>query len=386
MLYSPYSDTGDPAPISAYAVEHEGEDPWGPPEGARILDAVVAFLTRFIRYPNDGAAFAHALWCAHTHAMAAWDSTPRLTAVSPEPGSGKSRLLEMTELLVPRPVIAMNMSAAYLFRKAATCPTILFDEADTVFGAKARAESEDIRGLINAGHRRGAVAGRCVVRGATVATEEIPAYCAVALAALDDLPDTIMTRAIRFGMRKCAPDERVEPFRPRIHAPEGHALRDRLAAWMQAQQGALTDAWPAMPPQIKDRNADVWEPLLAIADAAGGDWPAKARRYAIAAVTEGRAERESVGVQLLSDIRAAFGAKERLTSMALLRALTEMEESPWGDIRGRPLDARGLARRLRRYGVTSTTFRDGPDTYKGYVASAFADAWRRYCVTDVTEP
>src|ERR1019366_9793233 len=119
----------------------------------------------------------------HTHRMDAWESTPRIAFLSPEPGSGKSRALEVTELLVPRPVHAVNTTPAYLFRKVADplgLPTILYDEIDTVFGPRAK-ENEDGRGMLNAGHRKGAVAGRCVDRGATVFTEELPAYCAVAL-------------------------------------------------------------------------------------------------------------------------------------------------------------------------------------------------------------
>jgi hypothetical protein len=118
------------------------------------------------------------------------ESTPRIAFLSPEPGSGKTRALEVTELLVPNPVEAVNVTPAYLFRKVGDpegAPTILFDEIDTVFGPKAK-DNEEIRGLLNAGHRRGAVAGRCVVRGKIVETEEIPAYCAVALAGLGGLP------------------------------------------------------------------------------------------------------------------------------------------------------------------------------------------------------
>ena len=91
---------------------------------------------------------------------------------------------------MPRPVEAVNVTPAYLFRKVADeagRPTILFDEIDTAFGPKAK-DNEEIRGLLNAGHRKGAVAGRCVVKGKTVMTEEIPAYCAVALAGLGGLP------------------------------------------------------------------------------------------------------------------------------------------------------------------------------------------------------
>jgi hypothetical protein len=142
--------------------------------GERMLDAVYNFLCRFVSYPSEHAQVAHALWIVHTHLMDRWESTPRLAFLSPEPASGKTRALEASELLAPNPVMAVNVSPAYLFRKVGSEEgvTILFDEIDTIFGPKAK-DNEEIRGLLNAGHRRGAVAGRCVVHGKTVATEEI---------------------------------------------------------------------------------------------------------------------------------------------------------------------------------------------------------------------
>ena len=198
-----------------------------------LFAKVEKFLGRFVAYPSEHAHVAHVLWVAHTHCMDAWESTPRLAALSPEPASGKTRLLEATALLVPNPVEAINVSVAYLFRKVGSedgPPTILFDEIDTVFGPKAK-ENEETRALLNAGHRRGAVAGRCVVKGKTVETEEIPAYCAVALAGLGWLPDTLLSRSVIIRMRRRLPGEHVEPYRHRVHSHEGHQLRDALAAW-----------------------------------------------------------------------------------------------------------------------------------------------------------
>ena len=176
-----------------------------PIAGAELLSNVYTFTGHFIAYPSDHAHIAHVLWIAHTHLMDAWESTPRLAFLSPEPSSGKTRALEISELLVPNPVEAINVTPAYLFRKVGDeekgPPTILYDEIDTVFGPKAK-ENEEIRGLLNAGHRRGAVAGRCVVHGKKVETEEIPAYCAVALAGLGWLPDTILTRSVIIRMRR----------------------------------------------------------------------------------------------------------------------------------------------------------------------------------------
>jgi len=205
-----------------------GEDPTG-----AVLDQVETFLARFVAYPSESARIAHTLWIAHTWMMDRWDSTPRIAFLSPEPSSGKSRCLEVTEPLVPRAVHAVNTSPAYLFRKVsdkAGSPTILYDEIDTVFGPKAK-DNEDIRGMLNAGHRKGAVAGRCVVRGNVVSTEELPAYCAVALAGLNDLPDTIMTRAVVVRMRRRGPGENIEPWRLRINGPQAEPIAKGLAKW-----------------------------------------------------------------------------------------------------------------------------------------------------------
>jgi hypothetical protein len=158
-------------------------------EGAALLEDVHRFLMRFVIYPSEHAHIAHTLWIAHTHLMTAWESTPRLAFLSPEPASGKTRSMEVSELLVPDPVAAVNVTPAYLFRRVGGedgPPTILFDEIDTVFGAKAK-EHEELRALLNSGHRRGAVAGRCVVRGATVGTEEIPSWNQIPSATIEEV-------------------------------------------------------------------------------------------------------------------------------------------------------------------------------------------------------
>lgn len=348
--------------------------------GAQLLEDIWQFVGRFVAYPSEHARTAHALWIAHTHMMEAWDSTPRMSFLSPEPGSGKSRALEVSELLVPNPVEAVNVSPAYLFRKVGSeegRPTILYDEIDTVFGPKAK-ENEEIRGLLNAGHRRHSVAGRCVVRGKTVETEEIPAYCAVALAGLGDLPDTILTRSVIVRMRRRAPSERIEPYRRRQYVDEGYALRDRLAAWAEATIDAVTDTWPQMPAGIVDRDADVWEPLIAVADAAGGDWPDRARAAAVSLVSESKQSTPSLGVRLLSDLRDIFGNHDALSTDEILKALHGIEEAPWADLRGKPLDARGLSNRLKPYGIGRKQVRVGTWTGKGYDRKDLWDAWQRY--------
>ncbi len=358
-------------------------DPFTPTEdGEALLDDVRALLARFVAFPSEDALIAVTLWVAHTHAMNAFETTPRLALLSPEPGSGKTRALEIIELLVPRPLLTVNVTPAYLFRKVAEeagPPTILFDEIDTVFGPRAK-ENEDIRGMLNAGYRRGATAGRCIIRGKSVEVEELPAYAAAALAGLDDLPDTIMTRSIVVRMRRRAPHEVVEPYRRRVHAADGHALRDRLGGWIAQVWQHIDGAWPKMPDGIHDRNADVWEPLLTIADAAGGHWPESARCSAVSLVSAVRDNGGSLGIRLLADLRSAFTSSgvDKLATEAVLEALYEMDESPWGDLRGKPLDSRGLSRRLAKYGVHPKQIRTGERTCKGYDRADLHDAWTRY--------
>ena len=359
-------------------------DPFLEREGADLLDRVHTFLRRFIAYPSDNASIAHALWTVHAHMLEAFEATPRIAFLSPEKASGKTRALEVTANLVPNPCESINVTPAYLIRKIGNQkarPTLLYDEIDTVFGPKAKKDNEDVRAILNAGHRKGATSGRCAVFGKTVKTEEIPSYCAVALAGLGWLPDTLLSRCIIIRMRRRKPSERLEPYRRRTIEPQGHALHKQLASWAAKVSADVEDLIPHLdlPEGIEDRDADVWEPLIAIADAAGGKWPEAARVASVALVALTREEGRSLGVQLLDDIRKCFAATEdHLSTKGLITALCNLEESIWADIKGSPLTDRGLAHRLRQYGIKSHVVRIGEATPRGYAREDFYEAWECY--------
>jgi hypothetical protein len=364
-------------------------------DGAVLLNDVRTYLGRFIRYPSEHAAIAHVLWVAHAHLMPCWESTPRLAFLSPEPESGKTRGLEATEPLVPRPINTMNSSANYLFRKAGSDegqPTVLFDEIDTIFGPKAK-EHEDIRAFINSGHRRGATFGRCVVHGSAVTTEEIESFAAVALAGLGWLPDTILTRSIIIRMRRRLRGEHVEPFRHRIHTPEGAVLCRRLIGWARKVAGAAEAARPVLPPTVEDRQADGWEPLLAVADLAAGEWPALGRKAAEALVAVSRDTPVSLNLRLLGDLRTVFwnnlvavsqATPQGLPTKRILEDLYALDDAPWHTVnKGEAYTPSQLARVLHDYEVGSENLRPHPDPNartqaKGYPIAPLADAWRRY--------
>jgi hypothetical protein len=354
-------------------------------DGATLLDDVRAFLLRFVAFPSQEALDAVTLWVVHTHLTDALESTPRLALLSPEPSSGKTRTLDILELLVRAPMTSVSASPPTLFRSLGQNPrTLLFDEVDTIFGCHGKGDpAEDLRAILNAGHRRGATVPRC----AGLSVVEFPVFAAAALAGLGDLPDTVMSRSVVVRMRLRLPSERVEPFRRRVHGPEGRGLHERLTRWADQVLDEVRDAWPEMPPGVVDRPADVWEPLLAVADAAGGHWLRTARTActALLKVSEGR--EASLGVKLLIDIRQIFNetGSDRMFTDDLLRRLHAVEESPWGGFRGKPLDARQLAHRLAPYDVKPHQLRIGDKKARGYSVpgsdsdgGGLHDAFNRY--------
>lgn len=363
--------------------------PTGPIDGAALLAEVEQFHRRFNVFPREAAYVAVALWDAHAHLLDAFDSTPRLAFLSPEPGSGKSRALEVVETLVPRPMLAVNARAAALFRSVsdpAGRPTILFDEIDTVFGPKA-GDNEELRGFLNAGHRRSGVTYRCVGDGGNQTVVEFPSYTAVSVAGLGYLPDTITTRSVIIRMRRRARNEKVEPFRARLHEAQGNVLRERLAQWAEQVREDIAGRWPEMPEGVTDRPADVWEPLLAVADAAGGDWPERARTACMELVNAARADdKGSLGIRLLTDLRDyVMAGIDRMPTVAILDRLCALDEAPWADMSGRPLDSRGLAKMLGEYmtldniPVKARNIKTAGTVLKGYYALDLHDAWERYC-------
>jgi Protein of unknown function (DUF3631) len=202
------------------------------------------------------------------------------------------------------------------------------------------------------------------------------------MAGLGYLPDTILTRSVVVNMRRRAPMT-VEPYPRRLEVEKGDHLRNRLAVWASSVADQVRDTWPEMPEGITDRNADVWEALFSVADAAGGDWPERARVAAVALLRRGEG---SLGIRLLTDIRTVFGDREAIRTKDLLNALINMEESVWADIRGKPLSDRSLAVRLRGYEISSKDVRVGEWHGKGYAKDDFYDAWHRYLPDEPIAP
>lgn len=351
--------------------------------GAALLTELHQALTRYVVLPSTEAADAVVLWVAATHAVPAWEHATRLVIKSPEKRCGKSRLLDVIEATCHRPLITVSISPAALVRSVTENdpPTILLDEADTVFGPKVKDSNEDLRGIINSGHGRNRPYVRWDVN--TRRLENCPTFAMAALAGIGSMPDTIEDRAVVVTMRRRAPGESVDPFRTRRDGPALASLRDRLHQWMDSRAGELQHAEPGMP--VEDRAADTWESLIAVADAAGGDWPQRARKAALVMCkAAGEAETDrSTGTRLLADIREVLRevGGDFVSSTELVAQLRKIDEAPWAAF---DLTVRKLALRLGEYGVRAG--RNTARTIRGYHAADFALAFASYLPSVSVQP
>lgn len=355
---------------------------------AGILDDLAALFDEYVAFPSVEARDAVALWVVHAHNLDHAESTPRLAVLSPERGSGKTRTLEIIELLVPNPLRTVNVTAAALFRlvdKQRT--TLLLDEADTYLAPKHANQHAELQAFVNAGHRRGAEFARCVGDSPkSMDVKMFPAYAAVAIAGIGDLPETVLHRSVIVRQRRRAPHEKVKPFRDREVRPKGEALFSRLDVWSANNGHELGARFPEMPPGIEDRPADVWEPLVAIGDLAGPEWSERARSACVSLAGAAATQAVSLREMLLGDIREVFveADTDRLFTSTIVEKLIELDESPWGNLRGAPIDSRGIARLLKPYEVSHGTIRIGDATAKGYKLEDLHDAFLRYLPARVT--
>jgi putative DNA primase/helicase len=356
-------------------------EPWYEPiNPAELLTDISNTIKRFIICPPE-TIHAATLWIAMTWFIDVIQVAPLAVITAPEKRCGKSQLLFLISRLVNRPLSASNISPSALFRSIdAWQPTLLIDEADSFMR-----ENDELRGIINCGHTRDSAK---IIR--TVGDDYTPTtfivWGAKALAGIGHLPDTIMDRAITLELRRKLINEATERLR-HVEPNLFKILSAKLARFAQDYSDAIQQAKPELPDALNDRAQDNWEPLLAIADVVGNDWPKLARSIAIK-ISGNKEHSQSLGVELLSDIQEIFESKntDRISSAELIRLLCADEEKPWATYnRNAPITPRQIATRLKEFGIISNTIRIGMITAKGYMKAQFADAFARYLtLTNVT--
>lgn len=346
-----------------------------------LLTEVVAFVRSYVVLTPSQAVIL-ALWVLHTYAIAAADATPYIYISSPEKRSGKTRLLEVLELIVFDPWLTGRTTVASLVRKVAKDgATLLLDETDAAFKGDGN-YGEALRQILNIGYARSGKSSLCLPEGRGYDVAGLHVFGPKALAGLEGhLPDTVLDRSIQIRLKRRTNREHVDRFRRRRADARAQPLRAALAAWSATAVDDLRDRHVDLPEALSDRAQDVAEALLAIADLAGSGWPDKARSAIVQLMCNDEVEDVSVRVTLLADILAIFAelGDETIRSVDLVLRLVQREESPWTvSSGGKAITPTGVAQLLKPFQIRPRLVRKGEDVFRGYERGQFDDAFARY--------
>jgi putative DNA primase/helicase len=369
------------------ALERPDAEPWHQPViGEILLDELTAVIKRYVVLP-EFAPETLALWTLHTYAFHLREVTAYLGLESPEKRCGKTTLLALLSELVNRPVVAANISPPALFRVIEEAsPTLLIDEADTFLQG-----NDEMRGILNSGYTRKTAfvvrvsnqsreaqkesSTQLVEAAAASRLVRFSSWCPKAMAAIGRLPDTLADRCIPIRMQRKTMAEKCD----RLKNLDAEVLRRCCARFILDHARAITEGRPETPPELNDRASDIWEPLLVLADLAGGAWPERARQCAI---------RISSGVQeanpassLLLEILIAFtqSGTTRLASRDIVAHLNSTLSRPWAELcQGKPVDELWLSKQLKPYHVRPRLVRFQDTIARGYHQEDLSDIFRRY--------
>lgn len=353
--------------------------PWPEPiNPAQLLDEIVSTIQRFIVLDKAQAQTA-ALWIAASWFLDVIDCAPIALINAPEKACGKTQLLTVMAKLAPRPIQACGISPSVLFRMIqAYQPTLFVDEVETVLK-----NNEDLRGLFNAGHTRdSAYVWRSVAKGDDFEPKRFCVWSMKAIAGINaiNLAETVTSRSIVLQLRRKKTGEVVDRLR-NAEPDLIYTLVAKLARFSEDYSDSVKDTKVQLPDELSDRDQDNWEPLLQIANVAGGHWIHTALDAALTLSGES-ASVQSTGNELLADIQSIFPVllSETIRTADLIEYLIEDTEAPWATYNyGKPITPRQLSKRLAQYGIKSKTIRfDKFTTAKGYEIKQFDDVFMRY--------
>jgi len=281
-----------------------------------------------------------------------------------------------------KPLFSSNITAPAVFRTVERYhPTLLIDEADTFLSLK-----EELRGVLNSGNRKNSA---YVIRlvGENYDPKRFSTWCPKVFALIGRLPDTLEDRSIVVTMYRKTKEEKVEDFNPYKMASELKIVQRKAARWAKDNLDALREADPPIPGELHNRTRDKWKPLLAIAEVAGGVWPELTRTAALSLSVGLDDHEDSIGIQLLADIRDLFTREQldRLGSAYIEQELGNMEGGPWSEYRGTwPITKSQIARLLAPFVIKPKQLWMNGRKIRGYERIDFEDAFSRYLSSSET--
>lgn len=325
---------------------------------ARVLNAIENLFDKHLVYPSREERDAAVVWTLASWVAEKFDNFPRLYFRAAEYGAGKSVAAEAVGRLSreSHEMVGVTQSVLYrLIENAEKPPTLFIDEADNIFGTAGSSSShQELLGIMNKGFHRNGTVYRS--RG-TDDVQQFRCFSPMILAGKGILPRAMMTRSITVSMRKPIEGETFVPYKDRIHRPFFDAVKEAIDKWTGSTEArSLGTEFPTMPSNVKHRDADVWEPLVMLADAAGGEWPERIRKAATILVDRQDVKEEvPVGTKLVQTLARLLKESEkvpmdvvadelRLTPRALGKVAREMglDPSPIGRVDGK--SAKGFTR------------------------------------------
>jgi hypothetical protein len=333
----------------------------------KSFNDVLGFIKKYVRVTDD-EAIAAALFVMTTHAIDAFDVVPYLGITSPEPEAGKTQLIDTLGALVARPYRA-EYCTPYEMAEAidADGVTVLYDEADATLKGR-----EKLRGIFNAGYKRGGVY-RTRVGGERRA---LSVFGPKAFSGIGDLPATIASRCFPISMQRLLAGEEVASFERRdalLEAAPMKALLDNWAEYFVKQRGVE----PKDIKRFNSRSREIARPLLRIAEFCSSAIAARAAD-ALYNLRSTSVNHTSPGVELLGQVRDFFKEQEPYLNMFSRAGVLRT-----ADIARRTgLSEKMVANTLAPYGVRPKQIRFGTQNNRGYDESDFADAWARYLPED----
>jgi Protein of unknown function (DUF3631)/Primase C terminal 2 (PriCT-2)/RepB DNA-primase from phage plasmid len=385
------------ADLQGQQISFKPPEPWPDKvDGAELVADMIAAHKCHVIMSDEHAPLAVALWEIHCHALDAAEHAPRLQIKSPTYRCGKTTLLRVVSAIVPKPISTESITMAALFRLIELCqPTILLDEAETTLKrGDGKTDNEELRGILNSGHRRGGGVIRTV--GDDFEPRMFTVFAPLCFCWLvrrgEQVAQTIADRSITIELRRRLKGEKIDRLRSNR---TGHlaALGRRAARWAADNVTALKDADPALPDELNDRAQDNWRPLIAIADAMSKKLGEDARKAATAMSAEAAIADDDASLLALADADAIFKSRQvlALKSEELVQAFIELQDRPWATWRKGsgnerlPMTKNSLARLLKPYGIRPKKIRFGnseANVSRGYEAKPIQDAKERFVDTE----
>lgn len=351
-----------------------------PVNGAKVLRNLDAMLRQYI-VMGEEQRIACVLWIVHTYCAEASYFTPYLHVFSPVRECGKSTLLAILESVARRALKSDAMTPAAMYRLIKLQqPALLLDELDTLLRTDG---AEKLRGVLNSGFRRDGAVHLC--EGDAHAVQSYPTFCPKVLAGIGNLWATVASRSVPLRLDRATSEQRrgIRPLRGDRIREELEDQRLDCARWAHDHFDLLANADPVVPSSLGARAADIWRPLLAIADQVGEEWPALSR-LASETLSAPTAETD-YGLMLLEDVAQCVMETPSVIvgglfpTAALLTYLLERDERPWQQYKlGRELTKQQLARLFSRFDITPRMERVGGSVTRGYAWHELRAAVSRY--------